>query len=83
MTTESENTLICSACEDDFFESDFDSIDDEYDENDNLCPKCSEAKLLKNAECDICGEQAKHSIGSAFYCDEHYEEVADGFAPKD
>jgi DNA-directed RNA polymerase subunit RPC12/RpoP len=72
-----QDELICNNCEESFFESDFDDIDDEYSEDDNLCPHCSEQKSLQGVTCEHCDEPAVVYYGSTPLCEEHLEEYRD------
>lgn len=72
-----DEEVTCKSCEACFSISDFDGIDNEYSEKDQLCPDCSEEKQLKGKTCDICGEKATNFLGSDTYCDEHFEDLLD------
>lgn len=71
--------LTCKKCGGTFKESDFEDIDDEYSEIDNLCPDCSEEKQLKGRTCEHCDNPAVTFYGITPLCEEHFEEYADAY----
>lgn len=76
---ENQEELTCSKCGNNFKESDFEDIDDEYSEIDNLCPDCSEKDQLKHCTCEHCDNQAVVFYGSTPLCEEHFEEYSDAY----
>lgn len=79
METDHEEELICSRCGETFKKSDFDYVDDEYSEERNLCPQCSEEVQLQNRKCEHCDKPAVTFYGSTPLCEEHFEEYVDAY----
>ena len=78
MIEEDCEEIVCTECDEDFFESDFDGIDYELDEAHPRCPECQKAHELKGRSCEYCDRPAVEFFGTTPLCEEHLEEYADG-----
>lgn len=75
LDTDFDETLRCHDCGCDFSLDDFEFVDAEFDEAGCRCPNCQLHADLKGHPCDYCPEPAAHSLGSTFYCEEHFEDL--------
>ena len=71
--------VLCEECEEYFSISDFDNVDDEFNEDHPMCVECQKQARIRHQECDHCDEPATHEIGDLYLCDYHYEMYADGY----
>lgn len=78
-----EDSYTCRSCQEQFFASDFDSVDDELNANRPMCPPCQEAARLEYAECEQCGEPATHEVELGPLCDNCFEHYTDGYRDRD
>ncbi|UYM16314.1 hypothetical protein [Endozoicomonas euniceicola] len=71
----------CSVCGCDFDRSDFDFIDDEFDEINPTCPKCQEQSRISKETCDHCADPtpAEYEVSDFYLCEYHYEHYVDGY----
>lgn len=78
-----EESCICCGCGESFFASDFDSVDDEFNPSQPMCPPCQAAARLENAECEQCGAPATHEVELGPLCDDCFEHYVDGYRERD
>lgn len=70
-----DDDLTCSECGCDFSLEDYEFVDAEFDEVECRCPDCQLSADLVGQPCDHCEEPAAHSLGSTYYCEEHFEDL--------
>lgn len=73
---ESGEELICADCGCNFTAADFEFVDAEFDEVECRCPQCQLIHDVDGYPCDFCDEPAAHSLGSTFYCEEHFQDLS-------
>ncbi len=77
MTT-AHGLIYCSnpECDADPFDASvFNNLDLPFDENNPLCPDCSEKRQLGNEICEHCDRPARHYYGSETLCDKCYNDA--------
>ncbi|WEX14256.1 hypothetical protein P2T68_27115 [Pseudomonas sp. G11] len=72
---ESGEDLTCIECGCYFSVTGFEFVDAELDEVECRCPHCQLSHDVLGHPCDYCEEPAVHSVGSTFYCEEHFEDL--------
>lgn len=66
----------CTDCRRDFSEFEFEFVDAEFYENECRCPECQFSHDLSGRSCDFCDEPAVHALGSTFFCEDHFDDLA-------
>lgn len=79
MNTQDHDDHHCPSCGEEFSESDFDLIDDEYDAPSQLCPDCKRAERISNQTCEYDENPAKHEVELGYLCDDCFDNYADGY----
>lgn len=71
---------LCGECKEYFPPSDFDSVDDEFDEENPMCVDCQAEVRISQETCDHCGKPAEYEVADFFLCEDHYEHYVDGYS---
>ena len=74
---------LCGGCGCETRESDFDSIDDEFNPSQPMCPPCQASQRMRNQPCEHCDEPAEYETDSGFLCCEHHSQYVDGYISRD
>jgi NAD-dependent SIR2 family protein deacetylase len=77
--SDDQKVFECVECLDEFKKSDFDHIDDEFNEDNPTCPECQAANYLAGKDCEYCEQPAVVEYGGTPMCEECGQNYADGF----
>ena len=69
---------VCGDCGCEFDSTDFDYVEDVFDEDAPTCVNCQRETRIANETCD-CGEPAEYEVEAGYLCEYHYQHYLDGY----
>jgi hypothetical protein len=73
-TNVNDEFILCQKCGEEFNPSEFDDIDDEFNDACPKCPACQEQARIKNKQCEYCDLPAQFEADGLYLCEKHHED---------